>query len=524
MFIKKIPKRDKKTGRVYVYYRLCESYRIGSRPRHRTILNLGGLKEIKREEEMKLLAERIEEIIRGEGRLIEEENEVVERLARQFSKKIIEERLLDTGKREVEVEEEAADYKEVDINSLRNEKAREIGAEWMCKQIIEGLGIEGYLKSKGWKEKWIKRGILYIIAKAVNPGSERKMAEWIRLNSGVSDLVNIKAEKVRRGHLYRVSEMLYKEKEGIERYLNKRIGEMFGLEEKIIIYDFTNVYYEGKKEGSKKARYGKSKERRDDAKIMAIGLLVNIYGFIKHSRICEGDISESKGFKREIEEISKYSEGGKKVVVIDAGLATEGNLKVLKEGGYEYVCVGRGKLETEGKGEGEGKNIKDKRGNDIYIKWIKEEGGESYLYVRSKKKEKKEEAMDQLLSKRYEEGLKGILEGIKRKGGVKKVEKVYERIGRLKGKYARVSKLYKVEVEEEGGIAKDLKWERVKEKKHGEYFIRTTFKERDEETIWKIYNTIREVEETFRVIKSDLKVRPIHHIKDNFSEAHIFGS
>lgn len=58
----------------------------------------------------------------------------------------------------------------------------------------------------------------------------------------------------------------------------------------------------------------------------------------------------------------------------------------------------------------------------------------------------------------------------------------------------------------------------------GAYFIRTTLKGEDEETIWKIYNTLREIEATFRTLKSDLKMRPVFHQKDIYSEAHIYGS
>ena len=39
--------------------------------------------------------------------------------------------------------------------------------------------------------------------------------------------------------------------------------------------------------------------------------------------------------------------------------------------------------------------------------------------------------------------------------------------------------------------------------------------------IWEIYNTIREVESTFRCLKTDLKIRPVFHQKDENTKAHI---
>ncbi|MFV8327103.1 hypothetical protein ACNQGH_14510, partial [Flavobacterium sp. ZS1P14] len=59
------------------------------------------------------------------------------------------------------------------------------------------------------------------------------------------------------------------------------------------------------------------------------------------------------------------------------------------------------------------------------------------------------------------------------------------------------------------------------QEKMGTYFIRTSLKTTDEETLWTIYNTIREIEGTFRCLKSDLDLRPIYHKNDDASMAHL---
>jgi len=56
----------------------------------------------------------------------------------------------------------------------------------------------------------------------------------------------------------------------------------------------------------------------------------------------------------------------------------------------------------------------------------------------------------------------------------------------------------------------------------GVYFIRCSQNQLTEELIWEIYNILREVESTFRCLKADLDIRPIHHQKDENTEAHIF--
>ena len=56
----------------------------------------------------------------------------------------------------------------------------------------------------------------------------------------------------------------------------------------------------------------------------------------------------------------------------------------------------------------------------------------------------------------------------------------------------------------------------------GVYFIRCSQNQLTEEFIWEVYNILREIESTFRCLKTDLDIRPVHHQKDKNTEAHIF--
>lgn len=97
---------------------------------------------------------------------------------------------------------------------------------------------------------------------------------------------------------------------------------------------------------------------------------------------------------------------------------------------------------------------------------------------------------------------------------------------RLKEKYSSVNRLYDIQVEsdEQGIYATSVSWNKIETdgvKKHGIYFLRTSLPDFDEETIWTIYNTIREVESTFRCLKSDLSLRPVFHKTDDATMAHL---
>jgi transposase len=80
-------------------------------------------------------------------------------------------------------------------------------------------------------------------------------------------------------------------------------------------------------------------------------------------------------------------------------------------------------------------------------------------------------------------------------------------------------------VEHDGKKATSMVWKRIvpaSRKEEGVYFLRTSEKEIDEVTFWEIYNTIREIEASFRVLKTDLEIRPVFHKTDENTMAHLF--
>lgn len=70
-------------------------------------------------------------------------------------------------------------------------------------------------------------------------------------------------------------------------------------------------------------------------------------------------------------------------------------------------------------------------------------------------------------------------------------------------------------------IATSITWECRENKAaqtrkfHGKYVLLTSLDESQELNIWKFYNVIRTVEETFHVLKTDLDIRPVYHKSDN---------
>ena len=525
MFIKPFPKYNKTTKERYTVYRLCESYRFDGHIRHRTIIGLGKLDELPEEGQKKQLALRIEEMLKyGVNYLsIGAIEEKVEKLALYFYNEI-------KKKGSYDVSREGAEWETVDISSLKNSDAREVGAEWLCKQAFDQLGIGAFLQQEGWTEDKVSLACTHIVSRAVYPASELKTASYIKENSAICELTSFDREKINKDKLYSISHQLYSVKDKLEQYLSRQTNELFDLEDKIILYDLTNTYFEGQMRGSRLAKFGRSKEKRSDARLVVLALVINREGFLKYSNIFEGNMTDSKTLGTVVEALSRQTSfsGRKPIVVMDAGIATNGNIKMLREKGYEYLCVSRSNLKDyHADTNSTPVVIHDKRKHPIELLKVNcTKDNDHYLWVKSHAKALKENSMNGLLSQRFEEGIQNICAGIGKKGGTKKLDKVHQRIGRLKQKYPSVHKYYDITVTDNGqGIATGVACAHKKgddpDKKAGIYFLRTSLDEKQENTLWFIYNTIREIESTFRVLKSDLDLRPIYHKTDDASMAHL---
>jgi transposase len=264
---------------------------------------------------------------------------------------------------------------------------------------------------------------------------------------------------------------------------------------------------------------------------VVLALVVNIEGFIKYSSVHEGNIADCDTLSTMIDKLASHTVKEKKaVIVLDAGIATEENLKLIEAKGYKYLCVSRSKLKEYEAVQDRLTVLMDTKSNKtIRLKAVTtEKNTDYYLEVKSPAKEMKETGMKNQFELRFEEALQKIHNGIGKKGGVKQADKVHQRIGRARERYPSVQQYYTIDVAvDEKGKATDISWKKD-EAKHasklealGIYFLRTNLNVSDEVIVWNIYNTIREIESTFRTLKTDLDLRPIYHKNDDATMAHL---
>ncbi len=440
--------------------------------------------------------------------MFESQDRIVEKSAQKYFAEIKEKERLDIAA--------GKDYHRIDTDTVENKNIREVGSEWLCMQALEQLDMSAFLGKKGWQNEQIQLALTHIISRAAYPASELRTSEWIKQNSSVCELTGYPMEKITKDKLYDISKSLYKVKEDLEKHLSKRTNELFDLNDKIILYDLTNTYFEGSMRSSKIAKFGKSKEKRNDARLVVLAVVINTEGFLKYSQIFEGNISDSKTLEKIIAELSARTSSTERhpIVVLDAGIATEDNLKLLKKNKFDYMCVSRsGMSKYSVDTDSSPIKILDKKEQPITLQKVTvENSSDTWLRVHSMGKALKEAGMNSRFSQRFEQGLSQIKESLGKKSGVKKQEKVWQRIGRLKTKYQSIHKYYDINTEANNkGIITNITWnQKPLDKKEGYYLLRTTLDEKDEQMQWTIYNIIREIEATFRTLKTDLDLRPIY--------------
>ncbi len=518
VYFKQSGRTNPKTKKYEGYYRLVESYRnVEGRVCHRTILNIGFIEDELTAQQLNIIARTLTDIYENKESLFKQTDEIITKWVTNLWSRIVAGQRLDLTLFD-------KSSRMISADTMKHSNVREIGSEWMCYNTWHQLGMDQVLEENDFSELDIQLAQSQVISRAVKPASELATSRWIKENSGISELTGYPLEKMNKDRLYKSALKLYGIKEKLEQHLSIKTNELFDIQDKIMLYDLTNTYFEGEKRNSKLAKFGRSKEKRKDAKLVVLALVVNIYGFIKYSSIHEGNFSDSSNLESIIDHLDYAKRSHKPLIVLDAGIATEANLELIRQKGYHYLCVSRSKLknyvydpnrlvvylETKSKHEVVLKKVLTQKNTDYYLE------------VRSNKKALKESGMKIQFEKRFEEELQKIKNSLSKKGGTKRIDTVNQRIGRAKQKYPSAQMRYNITVTNDAKkkYVKDIIWEIDPEKNKtktdnlGKYFIRTSLEMKDEVLVWNVYNTIREIESTFRILKTELDMRPIYHKND----------
>ena len=520
MFIRCTTIKTDTNGKSYFTYRLVESERVGSRVKQCILLNLGRHFSVHRDL-WKSLCARIEQLIDQQASLfpipLSTELEVA---AQRYAALII-------AKRSKVIEKPTAHYEEVDVDSLDLIRPRSVGVEHLALHAAAQVGLEDILCSVGFNRHQLAAALGNIIGRMAFPASEAATHRWLQQRSALGELIDYDFEGMTDKRLYEASDMLWKHRNVLEDKLYDAEKSLFSFEETITLYDLTNTYFEGESKLSSNTQRGHSKEKRSDAPLITLGLILDGSGFPRKSRIFPGNASEPATLEVMLTGL-QATQGA--VIVLDAGIATEDNISWLKAHDYRYLVVSRKRKRLFNAEDAV--MVKLTPDQEVRVqKVINEESGEIELYCHSKAREKKEQAMQDRFAERFEVKLKKLAEGLLIKGRTKNYGKVMSRIGRLKEKFASAAQHYQIEVikDSESDNAIAIEWQRDdkpgSQATHpGVYCLRTNIEEWDEDRLWHTYTLLTDLEAVFRSLKSELGLRPIYHHKTDRISGHLFIS
>ena len=530
MYIRASTQHDKRLTtkkRSYTTYRLVESYRNqDGKVRQHTLFNLGCHFDFPKTQ-WKLLADRIEEIQRGQGSLFTV-NSTLEQEAQRIAKCVTQQKGSITSKKKLPVQtEQTTDHQHVDLNSVDHGDIRKIGAEHVGYSAAKQLKLDEILSTVGLSNTHVDLALATIISRLVHPGSELNTHRYLREQSALDELLETNFTQLPLKNLYAISDILLKNKTKIEKALYQREKDLFTLEEVVTLYDITNTYFEGHCALNPKGQYGRSKEKRSDRRLVSLGMVLDASGFPKRSDIFPGNVVEGQTMEAMLKTLEPSD---KATIVMDAGIATQKNIDWLTEAGYEYIVVSR-KRTVPPLNEEDAVIVKEGRHNKVTATLVKnEETKELELYCHSEAKAAKTNQMRSKAGVRFETELQKLADGLTKKSGTKKVEKVIERLGRLKEKYKTVSFFYDITLEPDTENKKVIavSWVKNEEvqgaKQPGIYCLRTNKTNLNEKEFWHIYTMLTEIEAAFRSLKSELGLRPVYHQTEKRIDAHIFIS
>jgi transposase len=326
-----------------------------------------------------------------------------------------------------------------------------------------------------------------VITRLVYPVSKLKTIDYLYKHKGISiniDKVYRYLDKLHQQQMTLVQEISYRH---AVKVLNKKVS--------IVFYDVTTLYFEAEDEDDLR-KIGYSKDGKHQQPQIVLSLLVNAAGFPLAYKIFEGNKFEGHTMLPVVEAFKEKFKLQQLVIVADAGLMSNQNIKELCQKKYEFIIGARIKNESEVL-QSKILSLKLKEGQSAIIQ---KQEGQKMIVGYSDQRAKKD--------------------SYNRKRGLEKLEKSLS-TGKLTKKHI-TNRGYNKYLKLDGEVTVAIDYEKYKDdaKWDGLKGYLTNTKLSKEEVIAQ-YKQLWHIEKTFRISKTDLRIRPIFHYLKRRIEAHI---
>ena len=489
----------KKDGKVHRYWRLVRSVRLGGRVIQQTVAQLGELD--------------------ARGRL------QARALARHLVGEPERAGLFDDGKQQMTVP--------VRLKGVRVERSRQFGDVYLALALWRGTGLadlcERLLPSGKEAVPWAKMAAVLVAARLCEPSSELHIAEdWYR-RTALCDLLQLDGDLVNKDRLYRGLDLVLEHKAALEAHLSRRAGELFAVDNEVLLYDVTSTYFEGEAEGNVLARRGYSRDHRPDCKQVCIALVVTFDGFPLGYEVFAGNTHDSRTVQTIVDTMEARHGVVGRVWIADRGMSSAENLAWLRQTGRRYI-IGAPKAElrkfaTELAAPDGWREVRE----GIEVKLARWPGtGETAILCRSADRRRKEQAMHDKFSQRIEAALAKLAGRIDSSSKRLSAAQINRQIGRILQRNQRSAARFAITVQAADcpagfrlHVEHDQAFDDWAALSEGAYLLRTNIADWSDEQLWRAYIQLTQAEAAFRIHKDELRVRPIWHQRADRVQAHI---
>ena len=384
---------------------------------------------------------------------------------------------------------------EVDFAGIRVERCRKFGGPWLGLQLIRTLGLDEFLARElpqGQEQiPWALMALVLVLARLCDPSSELHLAEHGYEELALEDLLGVPADKVNEDRLYRALDQLLPRKEALEQHLRDRLGELFGLEYDLLLYDVTSTYFEGEAKANAQAQRGYSRDHRPDCKQVCLALVVRRCGMPVGYELVAGNRTDVTTVTEIVETMEKRYGKADRIWVMDRGMVSEANLKWRREGDRRYVVgTPKGQLKQFERELLEEHWDTVREGIDVKL-CPRPDGVETFVLCRSDQRREKERAIHQRFEQRLETELEKLAKSCRQQP--QDPLRLAQRVGRLLGQSTRAAGLFKVELGQEAAGGATLTWSKRPERQRwhelaeGCYLLRSNVTDWTAVEFWTTY-------------------------------------
>jgi transposase len=501
MFLRRY--RRTKNGTTHVYYALVESVRTQAGPRQRVVAHLG---ELNHEQERRW-----------------------QRTVR-FHNQHGEDQQLRLFPDDLEVPSaDDRDFVRINLKSVGWANPRQFGDVWLALWLWRHLKLDEILDRHIPQGKETIRpadiGAIEVINRLCDPCSEFALAEHWYASTGLEDLLGIPDSAITKDRLYHTLDQLRRAQTAIERDLEQQLGTLFRLDYSLVLYDLTSTYFEGLAAENELAQRGYSRDHRSDCKQVVVALVVTKDGFPLAHRTFVGNTQDLKTVQIIVGEIETQFGTSQRIWVMDRGMISDESLKFLGESNRRYLlATKRGELAEFHADLGKTGWDPLPKNPQVQVKLFERESVH-YLLARSRPRRRKERA----IRRRQRRGLATDLKKLSTlidAGKLKKRDKILQRVGRLQERYPKARGFVQINVTGTKQPRLEWTWDQAKYRQalatDGAYLLRSNQPGWTAAEFWQTYIQLTIVERAFRVLKSELLLRPIWHHYSGRTQAHVF--